>query len=48
MEQLGTTKSVFYGAVMIIILMISSCEFGINDTDMSSNLPQNSSTGTKA
>ena len=35
MQQIGTTKSLFYGAVMIIIFMISSCEFGFTGTDIS-------------
>lgn len=39
MQQIGTTKSLLYGAIMIIIFAISSCEFGANDTDVSSVIP---------
>jgi len=37
MQQIGNTKSLFYGAIMIIIFMISSCEFGFNTPDTSFN-----------
>jgi len=34
MQQIGTTKSLFYGAIMVIIFIISSCEFGLSGTDV--------------
>jgi len=37
MQQIGNTKSIFYGAIMIIIFMISSCEFGFNNPNTSPN-----------
>jgi len=40
MQQIGTTKSLFYGAVMVIIFMISSCEFGLTGSDISQKSPQ--------
>lgn len=33
MLQIGNTKSLFYGAIMIIIFMISSCEPGFNQSN---------------
>jgi len=37
MQQIGNTKSLLYGAIMIIIFMISSCEFGFNTPNTSLN-----------
>lgn len=37
MLELGKTKSVFYGTIMIIILLISSWEFGSNGFSFSKN-----------
>jgi len=42
MQQIGTTKSLFYGAILVIIFMISSCEFGLTDTDISEKSPKTS------
>ena len=34
MQQIDSTKSLLYGAVMMLILFISSCEFGINPSEL--------------
>ena len=37
MQQIGNTKSILYGAIMMIIFMISSCEFGVTGAESSVN-----------
>ncbi|MDH5423685.1 MAG: hypothetical protein OEY29_01670 [Gammaproteobacteria bacterium] len=34
MQQIATSKSVLYGIIMTVILMVSSCEFNITTSDV--------------
>lgn len=37
MQEIGQTKSLFYGAVIMLIFMFSSCEFGVLNQNANAN-----------
>lgn len=42
MQEIGQTKSLFYGAIIMLIFMFSSCDFGVLNQNADATAPATS------